>query len=96
MAIGDANYKFTYIDIGAYGSENDSAIFRGSQFGKLLAREQLGLPADVNLNGDSLPFYFVADDAFPLHRRILKPYTPTRTTTLSDEETIFNYRYVIK
>jgi hypothetical protein len=93
MAIGDADYKFVYVDIGAYGSENDSTIFRTSRFGKALAREQIGLPPDILLNGDSLPFYFVADDAFPLHRRIIKPYTPSRTNPLSNEETIFNYRF---
>lgn len=39
-----------------------------------------------------MPFLFVADDAFPLVDRILKPYTPPRGRCLTDSEKNFNYR----
>lgn len=94
MAVADASYKFIYIDVGAYGSEGDSTVFRSSEFGKALALGSLNLPDNARINGVKLPFFFVADDAFPLHSRIMKPYVPKRGCTLTDKERIFNYRYI--
>ena len=34
MALVDANYKFTYIDIGDYGSNADGSVFKNCEFGK--------------------------------------------------------------
>ncbi|OXA64574.1 putative nuclease HARBI1 [Folsomia candida] len=36
MAVGDADYRLSYIDVGSYGSEGDSTVFRNSAFGKAL------------------------------------------------------------
>lgn len=43
------------------------------------------------IGSTSLPFTFVADDAFPLCERIIKPYSPPRGIPLPDEEKMFNY-----
>lgn len=40
----------------------------------------------------SLPFFFIADDAFPLYNRIMERYAPGRGSSLTDEQIIFNYR----
>ena len=93
MAVADANYQFSYIEVGAYGSEGDSTIFRSCQFGSDLAKELLPLPPDSTIAGSQVPFFFIADDAFPLQRRILKPYSPSNGQQLSPSENIFNYRY---
>ena len=39
MAICDACYVFTHIDIGSYGSKNDSGVFRNSKMGEIVFRE---------------------------------------------------------
>ncbi|XP_053692619.1 putative nuclease HARBI1 [Sabethes cyaneus] len=89
LAICDASYKFTYLDIGAYGSEGDCSFFRNSKFGSDVLNDRLCFPDNATVNGVKLPFCFVADDAFPLCKRIMKPYSGKN---LSDEEIIFNYR----
>ena len=44
MAVVDADYRFTYIDVGDYGSNSDSAIFRNCNFGKRYMHSQLDVP----------------------------------------------------
>ena len=43
MALIDHQYRFTYVDVGNYGSNSDSGIFRNSNFGKKFLTEQLNL-----------------------------------------------------
>lgn len=45
MAVVDADYCFITIDVGAYGKDSDSTIFKECPFGKKLYSEQLNLPA---------------------------------------------------
>ena len=42
--------------------------------------------------GQRNTIFFVADGAFPLHRRIMKPFKPKPDKVLSNVENIFNYR----
>lgn len=92
MAIADANYKFIYVNVGAFGSEGDSGVFLGDAVGKKIYNDELPLPDDVTIGNEELPFYFISDDAFSLSKRIMKPYSPTRQRPLIEEEKIFNYR----
>ncbi|XP_018372879.1 PREDICTED: putative nuclease HARBI1 [Trachymyrmex cornetzi] len=63
MAVCDAYYRFTFVDIGAAGSNHDSVIFKESAF--------------------------VADQAFPLDKHIMRPYPGNN---LGEKKNIFNYR----
>lgn len=65
-------------------------IIRLSTYSRI-ATETAGLPGDGKLQGSErvLPYVFVADDAFPLQRHILKPF-PHQAQ--SNEERIFSYR----
>ncbi|XP_040193323.1 protein ALP1-like isoform X1 [Rana temporaria] len=92
MAVADANYCFTYIDIGSYGSSADSAIFGNSSFGQLLRTDGLDLPQNSPLpgtNGPPLPSVFVGDEAFALNTHLLRPYSGHN---LNEDKRIFNYR----
>lgn len=44
MAVCDAQYRFIYIDVGGYGSQNDASIFNACTFGRRLDENQLDLP----------------------------------------------------
>ncbi|KYN00248.1 hypothetical protein ALC62_08987 [Cyphomyrmex costatus] len=93
MAVTDHLYRFTLVDIGAYGVNSDGGIFNDSQIGINLSNEQLNLPKETNnLPGSNMKTfsYFVADDAFRLSNRIMKPYAGRN---LSNKQKICNYRF---
>ncbi|XP_030751380.1 uncharacterized protein LOC115878910 [Sitophilus oryzae] len=81
MAVVDANYCLSYIDVGTNGRVNDARVFSKSSFYEAMEQNILHLPS----NG-----VFVADDAFPLRTNILKPYS--RSGPITECQQIFNYR----
>ncbi|KAK4886741.1 hypothetical protein RN001_003012 [Aquatica leii] len=91
LACCDADYLFTLIDIGAYGSESDGGVFKNSIFGNMLEQSQLNVPPPTKLPNSNIvhPYTIVADEAFPLKTYIMRPY-PGRNLTASKR--IFNYR----
>ena len=91
LAVVDANYRFTYIDVGAYGSQSDGSVFSNSTFGKALNSSTLPLPnAQMLPNSEkTLPVVFVGDEAFPLKENLLRPY-PGKN--LDYNKRVFNYR----
>lgn len=91
MAACDAYYKFTYVDIGAAGANHDSAIFKNSGYGQALLNGTLGIPPPALLPASNImfPHFFVADQAFPLHLNIMRPYPGSY---LSETKNIFNLR----
>ncbi|XP_018395102.1 PREDICTED: putative nuclease HARBI1 [Cyphomyrmex costatus] len=91
LAVCDANYVFTLVDVGASGSQSDGGIFKASAFGQALENNELCIPDDCNLPDSNIgfPYYFVGDEAFPLKRYMMRPYPGTG---LSLTQKIFNYR----
>ncbi|KYM98502.1 Putative nuclease HARBI1 [Cyphomyrmex costatus] len=91
LGICDANYCFTYVDIGAYGRRSDGGIFKDSLIGQKFHNEEMDLPQPQPLisNGESLPYVLVGDEAFQLTNYLLRPY-PGKN--LNKERTIYNYR----
>nr|CAI5861403.1 unnamed protein product [Callosobruchus analis] len=81
MAVVNANYEFTYVDIGCQGRISDGGVFRNTSFYDKLSKDQLMLPA---------AYIFVGDDAFALTTRMLKPYPGVYNK--GTQERIFNYR----
>ncbi|XP_023235748.1 uncharacterized protein LOC111635122 [Centruroides sculpturatus] len=94
MAACDADYSFTFVDVGAYGSDSDATILSLSAFGSSLLSnniEKLNLPSEGKLPGTNttLPFAFVADSAFPLKVKLTRPYPGMN---FPEGESIFNHR----
>lgn len=50
LAICDARYTFTMVDIGGYGRDNDAAIFSESSLGQLFDSEMIQLPQPELVN----------------------------------------------
>ncbi len=91
MAISDATYCFTYIDVGSYGRANDGGIFSSSSLGKQLQDGSLDLPVDsaLPLSDYVTPCVFLGYQAFPLLSNLMWPYQYLST---DKAELIFNYR----
>ena len=90
LAVADAQYKFVYVDVGAYGRQSDGSVFSNSLNQSLLANT-INLPPPSNLPNTelTLPYVFVGDEAFPLTPNLMRPF-PGRN--LSHDKRIFNYR----
>ena len=75
MALVDADFHFIYINIGSYGSNGDSSIFKSSALGQAFAGQILNVPPPKILpgyqEGDALPHCIVADEAFPLQMDLM-------------------------
>ena len=90
MAICDARYVFTLVDIGSYGSNNDSGVLLNSKMDKAFFNDLLSLP---NQNAaprfGKIPYFIVGDEALPLQPRLLRPFPGQG---IPEEQVIFNYR----
>ncbi|XP_068126508.1 uncharacterized protein [Hyperolius riggenbachi] len=92
MAVVDPNLKFIYVDVGAYGSSHDSAVFQHSRFGLKLLTGQMTLPAPrpwPDRQHPPYPCVFVADEAFALSEHVMRPYAQR---DMSLKKKVFNQR----
>ena len=92
LAVCDAHYRFTVVDIGEAGRHSDGGILANSEFGQALENGNLSIPDPHPLTGTTqpaLPYVIVGDAAFPLKENILRPY-PGKN--LSEDRVVFNYR----
>ena len=90
LAICDAKYRFTYVNIGSYGRDNDASIFAQSPIYKMFENRVLNVPPATPLEGSSedVPFYLVGDDIFALKMWLMKPYSGK----CNEQQHVFNYR----
>lgn len=91
MALTDANYKFTYIDVGCKGRISDGGVYNRSSLHHAIENNQLNIPAPRCLPGSTVqtPFVILADDAFALKPYIMKPFN---FRGQNHAEHVFNYR----
>lgn len=76
LAVCDADYKFTYIDVRAYGKCSDSSIFKHSVLYEKLVNNNLRIPEKkpISNNGILMPYVIVGDEAFGLFDNLMRPY----------------------
>ena len=89
MAMCDANYCFTIVDIGSYGKDSDALIFNNSKVGQAFLSYEMNLPAPSNHAGHLLPYVIISDEIFGLNTWLMKPDSGRN---LTNESAIFNYR----
>uniref|UniRef100_A0A8C5QRJ7 DDE Tnp4 domain-containing protein n=1 Tax=Leptobrachium leishanense TaxID=445787 RepID=A0A8C5QRJ7_9ANUR len=91
LAVADANYNFVYVDVGSYGKDSDSTLFRNSTLWDELESGTLHIPRPAPLPGSdvAVPYAFVGDEAFGLSTHLLRPYSGTHLTV---RKRVFNYR----
>lgn len=93
LAVVDAHYRFRVVDVGGYGRTSDGGSLHNSAFGEGLRNGTLDLPQEAVVAGaehrGSLPYVFVADEAFPLRRNLMRPFPGSNITR---EQRVFNYR----
>ena len=93
MAMCDANYRFTYVDVYRAGRAGDAGVFRNCTLSDALDRNLLNIPQPEpiwnDLTSTPVPYHLLADNALPLRADIMKPFSAKQ---LKWEECVFNYR----
>ena len=77
MAVADTNCRFVYVDIGSYGKDCDSTVFKRSTLWTSIETNMLELPSERPLSGTEGPdvlHFFVGDEGFALNRNVLRPF----------------------
>ena len=91
LVVVDADYKFTYVDIGCNGHISDGGVFSNCVLSRALEENTLNIPQPTSLpcKTHAIPYMIVADDAFPMKEYLLKPYSQN---ALTRAKRISNYR----
>ncbi|XP_051165273.1 uncharacterized protein LOC127284034 [Leptopilina boulardi] len=94
LAMTDANYNFTMVDVGGKGRQSDGGILKNCQFFHALEEDTLNLPAPMSLypEGPKMPMVFIGDAAFENSRHCLTPFKGANSGNLSKDKNIYNYR----
>lgn len=88
----DVNYKFVAVDIGSFRKEGDSGICLKSNMGQQVLNGSFRFPQPSKPGSDKIiPYVIVGDEAFRLHKHIMKPYT-RKSVRDNHSETVFNYK----
>ena len=76
MAVFDAKYRFTLVDIGDTGRQSDGSVYANSHLGYAIENGLLNIPQASKLPQSEmiLSYVFIGDDAFGLNNHLMKPY----------------------
>jgi len=97
LATLDANYKFVAVDIGSFGKEDDSSYFFKSNMGKQILNGTFKFPEHCNLPGSNILalHVIIGDEAFHLHKYIMKLYK-RKSSKENSAESVINDRLQVK
>ena len=73
MAMCDAKYCFTLVDVGNYGKKNYAQILNNSKMGKAFLNNEMHIPPAKSIHGH-LPHVIVGDEIFGLKQWLMKPF----------------------
>ena len=93
VAICDARYCFSFVDVGEYGSNNDSGVLNNSKMGKRFERGKLNVPEPKEIGGAGgveLSHFLVGDEIFPLTNWLMRPFSGK--ALVNEKRKIFNCR----
>ena len=91
MAVCDAKYKFTQVDITDTGRQSVDSLYVNSYLRYAIENGLLNIPQPSKLPQSEriLPSVFIGDDACDLRNHLMKPY-PFQNLSLTEK--VFNYR----
>ena len=97
MALVDADNRFIFIEVGHYGSNGGSRIFRTCPLGQAFMQGNLKIPWPKRLpgwpQGGGLSHCIVGDEAFPVRMDLMQPSPKgKKENRLPYNKMIFNYR----
>lgn len=92
MALCDADYYITYVNIGSPGRMSDGGVFQNCKLSQHMETGTINFPPDdvITNTGKVLPYVIVGDNAFPLKDNIMVPYPGTHNK--GSLKRIYNYR----
>ena len=93
LGICNARYCFSYVDVGEYGSNNDSGVLKNSRMGRKFGANKMNIPSPAKIPESDdleLPYFLLGDEIFPLSNWLMRPYCGKALT--SETRKIFNYR----
>ena len=78
LAVASADYRFVMVDVGAYGSSNDSGVLNHTTFFKWLRNKNLDVPHLGSSLYDTeetwVPYILLGDEASPLRCDLMRPF----------------------
>lgn len=85
LALVDANYNFTAVDVGAYGKTEMMVYWHILVLGKSLENGSLNIPNDETLPNtyNSTPYVILGNKALPLKTYLMRPYPGKQLDDLS-------------
>ena len=91
LAYVDANYRFTWVQVGAPGADSDVKLWNESTFRDAVITSSTDIPHQKPLSDDDrpIPYFIIGDNAFALNEWMMKPFT---AAPLEQDERFFNYR----
>lgn len=90
QAVCDATGRFLDVSVGNYGGCHDATTFSASAFGQRMSNGSLDIPPDSPIDGQSVPYFVLADRAYPLSKHVMRPYANVQTDA---EKSHFNRRH---
>ena len=77
LAICNARYCFSFVDVGEYGSNNDSGVLNNSQMRKLFKHNEVNIPNPSEIEGTDveLPYFLVEDEISLLTNWLMRPFS---------------------